>query len=409
MSDLVDGNQSRLKVAHKYLVENDRFYRAGLAAAPISLTIAVAAIVALLEWSPPAPLPLPAVPTAPPTSSGHAQSGTPAPPSSSQSQPPAPAEPPVDFTALRDRATTDTAAFNNLRARAEAGNASAQFYIANLYDPTLRDIKFEKNAATAAGWYRKAADQGEAASQFNVGLYYGLGIGVAKDDVEAARWYRKAADQGYHPAENNLGSAYTRGAGVPRDLDQAMGLFRRAVQGGYLLALANLALCYDRAWGVPRNPLAAYIWYSIAASRPDADSRGKAAIERDLLAKDISPAQLADAQRAAENWKPGVRGRLGVAVADLTPDEAKAIETLQKNGEVIRGIEEGSPAAHAELQPGDLITAIDDQPVSDRAALEDLIGSSVPGQVVELLVEKASRRGWLQRIRVQIGVAAASQ
>ena len=45
-------------------------------------------------------------------------------------------------------------------------------------------------------WYRKAADQGDADAQFNLGGQYARGHGVAKDVAEAARWYRKAADQG---------------------------------------------------------------------------------------------------------------------------------------------------------------------------------------------------------------------
>jgi putative transposase len=93
--------------------------------------------------------------------------------------------------------------------------------------------------------------------------------------------------------------------------------------GGYLVALSNLALSYDKGWGVPRNPVTAYIWYSIAARWQDPDRRGKAAIERDRLAKEISLGQLADVQRAAQNWKPGMRGYLGVQVVDLTPDEGR--------------------------------------------------------------------------------------
>jgi hypothetical protein len=48
----------------------------------------------------------------------------------------------------------------------------------------------------AARWYRKAADQGHAKAQFNLGFMFSQGRGVAQSDVEAARWYRKAADKG---------------------------------------------------------------------------------------------------------------------------------------------------------------------------------------------------------------------
>jgi hypothetical protein len=49
----------------------------------------------------------------------------------------------------------------------------------------------------AARWYRKAADQGIAQAQYNLGFMFDQGRGVAQSDVEAARWFRKAADQGF--------------------------------------------------------------------------------------------------------------------------------------------------------------------------------------------------------------------
>jgi len=42
-------------------------------------------------------------------------------------------------------------------------------------------------------WYRKAADQGDAAAQFNLGTLYYNGRGVPQDLVEAHKWYTLAA------------------------------------------------------------------------------------------------------------------------------------------------------------------------------------------------------------------------
>jgi len=44
--------------------------------------------------------------------------------------------------------------------------------------------------------YKKAAGQGNATAQYNLGTCYEDGNGVAKDNTQAADWYRKAADQG---------------------------------------------------------------------------------------------------------------------------------------------------------------------------------------------------------------------
>ena len=56
----------------------------------------------------------------------------------------------------------------------------------------------------AVHWYRRGAEQGDADAQFNLGVMYAEGEGVARDDAEARRWYRKAAEQGHADAQHNL-------------------------------------------------------------------------------------------------------------------------------------------------------------------------------------------------------------
>ena len=56
----------------------------------------------------------------------------------------------------------------------------------------------------AVKWYWKAAAQGFAAAQFNLGVCYENGQGVEADVNEAVKWYRKAAEQGYDKAMNKL-------------------------------------------------------------------------------------------------------------------------------------------------------------------------------------------------------------
>jgi len=65
-------------------------------------------------------------------------------------------------------------------------------------------IGVEKNYAEAVGWFQKAADQGVAKAQFNLGLMYGRGDGVKQSDAEARRWLKKAADQGVLEAKQVL-------------------------------------------------------------------------------------------------------------------------------------------------------------------------------------------------------------
>ena len=68
---------------------------------------------------------------------------------------------------------------------------------------------------------KKAAEQGDAKAQYQLGFKYDYGIGVAEDDTLATEWYRKAAEQGEDSAQFFLGFQYFEGAGVPKDDVQA--------------------------------------------------------------------------------------------------------------------------------------------------------------------------------------------
>ena len=53
-------------------------------------------------------------------------------------------------------------------------------------------------------WHRKAADQGLADAEANLGTMYASGSGVTQDYGLEVVWLRKAADQGHVLAQINL-------------------------------------------------------------------------------------------------------------------------------------------------------------------------------------------------------------
>jgi uncharacterized protein len=108
------------------------------------------------------------------------------------------------------------------------------------------------------------ADQGNASAQFRLGKMYHDGIGVPKNDAEAVRWYRLAADQGNASAQFLLGHMYLKGMGVPQD---------------YVIA---------------------EMWFNLAAVGGDEE----AIKYRDMIAPRLTPAQIAEAQKLAREWKP---------------------------------------------------------------------------------------------------------
>ncbi len=158
---------------------------------------------------------------------------------------------------------------------------------------------------TAWRLLRPLAEQGDAAAQYGLGVMYERGQGVRQNDVEAVKWYRLAAKQGHAEAQSNLGVMYERGQGVMRDHAEAVKWFRLAAVQGNAEALSNLGYMYGHGRGVQQDYVLAHIWFTLAASRfPPGKDRDKAVEGRDALAERMTPAQIAEAQRLAREWKP---------------------------------------------------------------------------------------------------------
>jgi uncharacterized protein len=154
--------------------------------------------------------------------------------------------------------------------------------------------------ATALREWRPLAGQGDALAQYNLGVLYRKGRGMPQDDVQARQWFEKAAAQGQAKAQFNLGTLYFNGEGVKKDYQQALRWFRLAADQGEALAQTKMAIMYDDGQGVPQDIVQAYKWYSLAATNGDKPAPQL----RDLIAKQMTPAQISEAQRLAREWKP---------------------------------------------------------------------------------------------------------
>ena len=69
---------------------------------------------------------------------------------------------------------------------------------------------------------------------------YLYGKAVPQDDAEAVKWYRKAAEQGYAEAQTNLGWMYEKGRGVPQDDSEAIKWYQKAAIQGHVYAKEKL-------------------------------------------------------------------------------------------------------------------------------------------------------------------------
>ena len=165
---------------------------------------------------------------------------------------------------------------------------------------TGKDIAGQTTYATALRELRPLAEQGHAKSQYKLGIMYRDGRGVPQDYAEAVKWYRKAAVQGFASAQVALGFMYRKGRGVPQDYAETAKWYRRAADQGHAMAQNNLGVMYRDGWEVPQDYVRAHMWCSLSA----AQGHKKAAKLCDAVAKSMTSAQIAEAQRMVREWKP---------------------------------------------------------------------------------------------------------
>lgn len=153
-------------------------------------------------------------------------------------------------------------------------------------------------AAAVRAW-RTQADAGDRDAQFNLGLAYENGLGVAADAREAAHWYREAAEQEDRQAQAYLAEMYSKGLGIPRDDREALAWYRRAAENGHAAAQYNVGLFYALGRGVEPSPVEAVAWLTVAEENgaPKTELRGQ--LERNMAAADLDRARrlAADVRR----------------------------------------------------------------------------------------------------------------
>ena len=191
------------------------------------------------------------------------------------------------------------AAWTAARVKAEAGDPAAQFALgAALYYGS-------PDTGQAIEWFRKAAAQGHAPAEFQLGQLYDFGFGVAQDDALALTWYRKAAEHGSAAAQRTLGELYKKGRAVAADATEAVRWFRLAAEADDLRAQYQLGQMYFDGAGVTRDYLAAYVWFTVAAGQtPLVDNRKQLIELRNIAAARMTPEQIAEATRRVASWKP---------------------------------------------------------------------------------------------------------
>jgi uncharacterized protein len=121
-------------------------------------------------------------------------------------------------------------------------------------------------------------------------------VGNPQDGTDALR---AKAERGDPEAEYKLALAYDAGVGAPQDLEQAAAWYQRAAEQGHAAAQYSLGVMYENGRGVKQDSIRAHMWLNLAAAASQAGAQS----ERDLVAKSMTRAQIAEAVRQARAWE----------------------------------------------------------------------------------------------------------
>lgn len=213
---------------------------------------------------------------------------------------------PADVRGVAEIASSDVATAIRFCKQAAASSRRAMFALGRAYAAN------RQTAEAIAAW-RKAADKGSSAAMVELGVAYGTGSGIAKDEAQARKLFEKAAQAGNprgvsnlaalggaggagpadpvqarallgKAAETNaeaqyqLGLMLSEGSGGAKDDVAARALFEKAAAQNHPGALERMGAFAQEGRGGPKDKDAAKAYYERAAALGDADA--KAALER---------------------------------------------------------------------------------------------------------------------------------
>lgn len=150
---------------------------------------------------------------------------------------------------------------------AEQGKSDAQFNLGLMY---LKGEGVAQNYVEAKALFEKAAAQNNVRAQVNLARMYAKAKGVAPNYGMAVFWFNKAVELGYADAQYSLGVLYVNGIGVSRDFDKAHDLFLKAAKQKNASAQYQLGLMYFKGKGVAIDKVAAMKWLILAGDYDDA-------------------------------------------------------------------------------------------------------------------------------------------
>ncbi|MBR6481337.1 MAG: SEL1-like repeat protein, partial [Thermoguttaceae bacterium] len=181
---------------------------------------------------------------------------------------------------------------------AELGNAGSACSVASCY--MGGDCGVEQDQAKGILWYKKAAEMGDGEAHYLLGMCYLAGYGVKKNEAEGKKWIQKAFEMGYVPDEDDsdeeeesaevaelrrkaeegdaeacyrLGNIYFTHGDSEEDEAAAIKWHRKGAELGYPGSQFSLGACYLIGYGLlDENPAEAANWFRKAAEQGNAEA-----------------------------------------------------------------------------------------------------------------------------------------
>jgi TPR repeat protein len=207
---------------------------------------------------------------------------------------------PADVKGVPDIAPSDIATAIKYCRVASSSSRRAMYQLGRAYAAN-------RQMPEAIGAWRKASDKGSTSAMVELGVLYGTGAGVAKDEAQARKLFERAADAGNprgvtnlaalsggggapadpaharelltKSAETNaeaqyqLGLMMADGTGGPKDDVGARNLFEKAAAQNHPGALERMGAFTQEGRGGPKDSAAAKAYYERAAALGDEDAK----------------------------------------------------------------------------------------------------------------------------------------
>jgi localization factor PodJL len=239
------------------------------------------------------------------------------------------AVPTTPLAQIEDMPEVSAETVEQFQKAAREGSQEAQFNVGILY---AEGMGVAQDYDEALIWFGRAAEQGLANAQYNLAAIHEHGLVGPPDTEKAREWYLRAAEQNHPQAQHNLAVIFARGTGVTKDYTMAAKWFAAAAEQGLVNAQYNLAMLYERGLGVRRDEALAYKWFSLADKQGD----GGATTAREALAARLAPADRAEIDRAVEAWHPASTDAENAPAGDATATGTDADPTTGEKALVAR-------------------------------------------------------------------------